>query len=1180
VKFPMTQSFQLTENFLDKYKEVKPPFGFNGLGEFVFMRTYSRLNEDGENEKWWETVKRVVEGIYSIQRQHIEDYNLGWNQAKAQHSAHEMYDRIFNLKMLPSGRSLWAMGTTLITERGLAEALYSCCFLSTKNIGENPGKPFANAMDFLMSGIGVGADVKGAGKVTVKQPYDKVHEFIIPDSREGWVESLQLLINSFFSEKNYEFDYSLIRKAGEPIRTFGGVSSGSKPLIELHEFVKIVLTDSIGKEISSRNIADIFNAIGKAVVAGNVRRCLPKGTLIHTKSGLIKIEDITKNNSVYTSKGVNKVKDIVYQGLQDTIILDTQIGDLECTPNHRVAVLKSPYEYEWKMAKDIKTSDYIVFLENIIEGKKTHLPSFEYKKPKHSTTCQDITVPDLDKDISWILGNLHGNGYVAPNFDKNGFNAYVSFGMSPDYLNMVDFLEKILSRFVTNVKVSYGRKNDRCVRVSSQSKQLVWYFSKFKEAHKEIVIPDFIKQGTKDIRASYLAGLFDADGSSRSRPTVAVATVYPKFAKEVQSLYASLGIPTRIKSKNRDKYGWKTICNINIVGEKSKIDFENVVMKYSLKYKNTNKTNRSGNDFTFSKQFLKNSGIKTSTPQTLQKFNERNLPTKLIPVKIKGVKNGRKNVETYDIEVENIHEFICNQGFLVHNSAEILIGDYDDQEFMELKDYEKNPDRASLGWASNNSVYADIGMDYSDIAKRVAVNAEPGILWLDNAQQYSRMNSDERNNKDRRVLGVNPCFTYSSNILTANGYKEIGSLDGKTVQVYDKNGIIVDAKIFKTGDKETIELELSNNQVIKCTPEHIFMTINGEECMAKNLDGKFLMPYKDNENKYVSVIELNDNGIESVYDFSIDGDNHWGVIDGFVVHNCGEITLESSELCNLVETFPNHHESLEDYQTTLKFAYLYAKSITLLNTHWPETNRVMLRNRRIGISMSGIAQFISNRNLNELKIWMEEGYKTAKYYDRVYSEWLAIPESIKMTTIKPSGTASLLAGATPGIHFPESKYYIRRVRLANDSSFIKSLKKAGYNVEAAFGQEDSTSVVEFPIFAGENVRTIDDVSMWEQLGLAAFAQKYWSGNSVSITVTFDKDEEKDIKNALNIYQFQLKAVSFLPKLDSSTYPQMPYEAITKEVYESMSKKLKPLNFSKVTSEAIGEKYCTNDSCTI
>ncbi len=76
---------------------------------------------------------------------------------------------------------------------------------------------------------------------------------------------------------------------------------------------------------------------------------------------------------------------------------------------------------------------------------------------------------------------------------------------------------------------------------------------------------------------------------------------------------------------------------------------------------------------------------------------------------------------------------------------------------------------------------------------------------------------------------------------------------------------------------------------------------------------------------------------------------------------CLEQTLEPYELCCLVETFPERHESLDDFKRTLKFAYLYAKSVTLGKTHWPETNRVMLRNRRIGCSMSGLAQFITNR---------------------------------------------------------------------------------------------------------------------------------------------------------------------------------------------------------------------------
>lgn len=232
--------------------------------------------------------------------------------------------------------------------------------------------------------------------------------------------------------------------------------------------------------------------------------------------------------------------------------------------------------------------------------------------------------------------------------------------------------------------------------------------------------------------------------------------------------------------------------------------------------------------------------------------------------------------------------------------------------------------------------------------------------------------------------------------------------------------------------------------------------------------------------------------------------------------------------------------------------------------------------------MTGIAQFLANRGVDELKRWMESGFDTVKKYDKIYSEWFAIPESIKVTTIKPSGTLSLLAGATPGIHHPESKYYIRRVRLANNSSFIPALKEAGYFIEPAVGQEESTLVVEFPVSIGDNVRTLKEVSMWEQLALAALAQKSWADNSVSVTVTFDPETEGDqIGNALNYYQYQLKAVSFLPRLEAGAYAQMPYEEITKEKYEQMANNLIPLDFSNLFSEeALGEKYCSNDSCAI
>ena len=230
----------------------------------------------------------------------------------------------------------------------------------------------------------------------------------------------------------------------------------------------------------------------------------------------------------------------------------------------------------------------------------------------------------------------------------------------------------------------------------------------------------------------------------------------------------------------------------------------------------------------------------------------------------------------------------------------------------------------------------------------------------------------------------------------------------------------------------------------------------------------------------------------------------WRVSGG---NPCLEQSLESGEICNLVETFPNNHDSQEDYLKTLKYAYLYAKTVTLGKTHWPDTNRVMLRNRRIGCSMSGIAQFVANQGLETLRVWMDDGYNYIQKLDNEYSDWMAIPKSIKTTSIKPSGTVSLLAGATPGIHFPESRYYIRRIRIGIDSDLIHPLKKAGYKIEPAFGNEKTTLVVDIPVDVGEGVRTIDDVSMWEQLSVAAFAQRYWADNQVSCTITFDPETE-------------------------------------------------------------------------
>ena len=95
-------SFRLAEDFVAPYTDKKSPFGYadaagNSVGEITFLRTYSRLKEDGKKETWSEVCERVVNGMYSIQKDHCKSQRLPWNDAKAQASAREAFDRLFNL---------------------------------------------------------------------------------------------------------------------------------------------------------------------------------------------------------------------------------------------------------------------------------------------------------------------------------------------------------------------------------------------------------------------------------------------------------------------------------------------------------------------------------------------------------------------------------------------------------------------------------------------------------------------------------------------------------------------------------------------------------------------------------------------------------------------------------------------------------------------------------------------------------------------------------------------------------------------------------------------------------------------------------------------------------------------------------------------------------------------------
>ena len=124
-----------------------------------------------------------------------------------------------------------------------------------------------------------------------------------------------------------------------------------------------------------------------------------------------------------------------------------------------------------------------------------------------------------------------------------------------------------------------------------------------------------------------------------------------------------------------------------------------------------------------------------------------------------------------------------------------------------------------------------------------------------------------------------------------------------------------------------------------------------------------------------------------------------------------------------------------------------------------------------------------------------------------------------------------------------------------------------------------TTVVEFPVREPHFTKGKRDVSMWEQLEIAAQYQHYWADNSVSITVTFKPEEASQIKDALEMYETRLKAVSFLRHRETG-YVQAPYEPISKEEYEEMNLKITPIIKFETDEGGAGTKFCTNDTCEI
>jgi ribonucleotide reductase alpha subunit len=302
------------------------------------------------------------------------------------------------------------------------------------------------------------------------------------------------------------------------------------------------------------------------------------------------------------------------------------------------------------------------------------------------------------------------------------------------------------------------------------------------------------------------------------------------------------------------------------------------------------------------------------------------------------------------------------------------------------------------------------------------------------------------------------------------------------------------------------------------------------------------------------------------------------------VNPCAEIPLSKWQTCCLSEIFLPNIKSSNELKSVATILYRICKHSLTLKCHHQETEDIVHHDMRIGIGITGYLQCTQ-----EQKDWLPGLYTFLREFDIEYSRKNGFPVSIKLTTVKPSGTLSLLAGVTPGCHPAIFKYFIRRIRVSSNNPLVGMCRQHGYNIEFQRnfdGSVDtSTSVIEFPCSFPDTAVLAKDMTAIDQLEVIKELQTNWADNSVSCTIYYHKEELPKIQEWLkNNYTDNIKSCSFLLHTNHG-FDQAPYSEITKEEYLELLSKTKPLdigfdNIIKNGDDTLESYECSNGVCPV
>ncbi len=706
----------------------------------VFYRTYSRKQESGR-ESWSQVADRTVEGITAL-----------GNLTPAESALISRMQR--EVKSLTSGRWLWIGGTDWIAQAKNFSGAYNC---TSTNVVD--WRAFGLMMDLAMMGCGTGAMLEpryldrlpairneltvtlrgalGVLPAIERQELTQVSiegsqvTIAVGDSRQGWVASYQTLLElssdpRFDGPVSVIVDLSNVRPAGEALQGFGGIANPVR-LPDLYQRCATILNRAIGRQLTSVECCLLIDEAAVTIVAGNVRRCLPENALVHTDHGLVPIKDIRVGDRVQTPIGFRSVVNKFDQGFQDVYEIETNGPTPRATLNHRIAVYADAMgTVAWRPVGELQSGDRLMHNQMILPGTITQLPpDCTADRPANSRTVKSFTVPTLVPEVAWLIGFTHGDGYVALGRNKHDKPfGNVTWAMNGTQIELTRHLQQKIDAGLSffGLQASHGMVSgeNTAKSICSSIRLAEYFYTHIKKPKQSLVIPDFILQGSVDIRAAYLAGLMDSDGSINNRPPHLIVTVYRDFARQVAALLSSLGIAGRISVTRPEVSNWQVKYNLMLPALKDR--YNALISLHSAK--GSLKIGQKTYGFTIAGSMMRETysysemrgmgfqGAK-SVDSNYERYVDESDLTLDIPVTVQGL-GSHDHIQTYDIEVEEAHCFYCD-GYLTHNSAGMRQFDSGDTAAAIAKDnlwqqdadgnWRIDPERDSLRMANHTRVF-------------------------------------------------------------------------------------------------------------------------------------------------------------------------------------------------------------------------------------------------------------------------------------------------------------------------------------------------------------------------------------------------------------------------------------------------------------------------------------------